>query len=88
VTHTSRSKEEIETNSVDKVPEPTLINYSGPPIVKVIDLELYLDLSVIETFSGFNLGYGRTALDHCSNWANPVTFRCCSDRYLPYISDI
>jgi hypothetical protein len=37
VTHTSRSKEEIETNSVDKVPEPTLINYSGPPIVKVID---------------------------------------------------
>jgi hypothetical protein len=49
VTHTSRSKEEIETNSVDKVPEPTLINYNGPPIVKVIDLELYLARSVIET---------------------------------------
>jgi hypothetical protein len=70
VTHTSRSKEEIETNSVDKVPEPTLINYSGPPIVKVIDLELFLTLSVIETCSGFNLGYGRTALGHFSNCAN------------------
>ncbi len=78
VTHTSRSKEEIETNSVDKVPEPTLINYSGPPIVKVIDLEHYLALAVIEACSGFNVGYMVIS-------ATVQTFRCCSDRCISAI---
>ncbi len=53
VTHTSRSKEEIETNSVDKVPEPTLINYSGPPIVKVIDKLVLKETSSFLTRGSF-----------------------------------
>jgi len=67
VVQNSRSKEEIETNSVDKVPEPTLINYTGPPIVKIsagVDFSLLLDIEgCVYTFGSQEFGKCATGTD-------------------------
>ena len=66
--------EEVETCSVQMIKEPTMINYSGPPVIKVScgkEFSMMLDLDgCVWTFGSQENGQCGTGTDGSYNSAN------------------
>ena len=68
-----RVREELETNSIERILELTPINYSGPPVIKIssgMDFNMLLDVEgCVWTFGSQEFGKCGTGTDGAYNAA-------------------